>query len=223
MRSFLILIFVIVVIAGCSTLPAPVAPAPSRGEVANTNIWIVSHGWHTGVVVPRALLADDLPELYARFTNIPWLEIGWGDRGFYQSPEITVGLALQAMFWSSGAVLHVVAVPETPERYFPSSDIQALCITDAQAVGLRAFLRQSFARDGDDRIIAQQTGIYGNSQFYAATGRYHLLHTCNTWTAKALLSAGQDLNPTFMLTAGSVMAAIRHGGACPAEARALLR
>ncbi|MGF1760774.1 DUF2459 domain-containing protein, partial [Photobacterium sagamiensis] len=42
-------------------------------------------------------------------------------------------------------------------------------------------------------------------QFYKGVGDYHLMNTCNQWTAKGLKSTGMDISPTFKLTAGSVM------------------
>ncbi|MCV5148187.1 DUF2459 domain-containing protein, partial [Escherichia coli] len=67
-------------------------------------MYIVSHGWHTGIVVPAANVNRVLPQLDARFAQPKWYEIGWGDKGFYQAQEITSSLTLQAMFWSTGAV-----------------------------------------------------------------------------------------------------------------------
>ena len=55
----------------------------------------------------------------------------------------------------------------------------------------------------------RKNGLYGDSQFYKGVGDYHLMNTCNKWTAKGLESAGMDISPTFKLSAGSVMDYIR--------------
>jgi hypothetical protein len=39
-------------------------------------------------------------------------------------------------------------------------------------------------------------------------GRYHLLNTCNKWTAKALYSAGVDISPSITLRSAGVMNAV---------------
>jgi len=199
----------IFLLTACSSKPYVVEPAPSESTELVTTVFIVSHGWHTGIVIPNKMIATRLPELSQRFNSAPFIEIGWGDKGFYQSEQITIGLALQAMFWSPGSVIHAVAVPDTPERYFSTSEVIALSITEAQTTSLTEFLANSFARDAQNNIIPSRPGIYGDSQFYEGEGYYYLLNTCNKWTAKALKSTGINLNTTFKLTAGSVMSALK--------------
>lgn len=143
-----------------------------------------------------------------------WYEIGWGDKGFYQSQEITTALTLQAMFWSSGAVMHIVAFSGKPERYFAGSEIKSLLLHTNQRNSLMRYLGRSFARDEEGNLIPLKQGIYGDSQFYAANGRYGILNTCNKWTAKGLESAGLTINPSLKLTAGSVMKAITDHRMC---------
>ncbi|MDP2702217.1 MAG: DUF2459 domain-containing protein, partial [Candidatus Rokubacteria bacterium] len=48
-------------------------------------------------------------------------------------------------------------------------------------------------------------GQYANSRFYVAREKYFLLKTCNTWTARALRSAGLPITSLYAATAGSVM------------------
>ena len=52
-------------------------------------------------------------------------------------------------------------------------------------------------------------GQYANSRFYAARGKYSLLQTCNTWTARALRSAGLPITSLYAVSAGNVMAQTR--------------
>ena len=54
-------------------------------------------------------------------------------------------------------------------------------------------------------LLKLQKGIYGDSQFYKGVGNFHLMNTCNKWTAKGLKSIGMGISPTFKLTAGSIM------------------
>src|SRR5688572_30144225 len=83
----------------------PAAP----GDPTNI-VYVVSHGYHAGIVIPRALSAEIAEQrrftavraVTQRFASYPWLEIGWGDEGFYtQAPtlaSVTVPLALRALF-----------------------------------------------------------------------------------------------------------------------------
>jgi uncharacterized protein (TIGR02117 family) len=199
-----IVLFALALIA-CSGKPYVVEPENNTASIYPIRLFVVSHGWHTGIVVPARELNSVVPELESRFGVVPYYEIGWGDKMFYQAREGTTDLALQAIFRSEGAVLHVVAVPTDPRVFFSGSGVTGTCISVAGLKSLKAFLAGSFSRDAAGRLIPLSQGIYRGSQFYLGEGRYHLLNTSNKWTAKALRSAGMDILPAFKLTAGSIM------------------
>lgn len=138
---------------GCTTFPQAVKPT-TGGQPSPTEIYIVSHGWHTGIIAPAHDVNTVLPQLKKRFAQeTQWYEIGWGDKGFYQSQEITTALTLQAMFWSSGAVMHIVAFSGQPERYFAGSEIKSLLLHTNQRNSLMRYLGRSFARDAEGNLI----------------------------------------------------------------------
>ena len=193
------------VIVGCSASPSVIQPEPERNPVHSHPVFVVNHGWHAGLIVSASDVNQAVPELQSRFGNAAFYEIGWGDKGFYQAQDITIGLTLQALFWSEGAVLHVVAMDAMPERYFAGEPLLSTCLSDNELAALRAFIASSFVKDDSGHVVALGPGIYGNSEFYEGVGRYYWLNTCNNWTAKALRSAGSDIHPTLKLTAGSVM------------------
>lgn len=209
--------------AGCTGKPAVVDADAAR----SVPVWVVSHGWHTGLIVPSGPIDARIADLPRRFGRAPpaHYEIGWGDKGFYQAQDVTSGLALRALFRSTGAILHVVAVPERdPRMAFAASEVVETCLTPSQVGSLANFIAASFALDDTGGVVRLGRGLYGESQFYDAVGRYSMLETCNTWTARALEHAGVDVSPAWKLTAGSVMRAIRSGAqACPPEAAAAAR
>lgn len=168
-------------------------------------IYIVSHGWHTGFVVPATSIQERLPQLKERFGAAPFIEFGWGDEDFYQAEEITTGLTLRALLWPTGSVVHVVAVPERADSYFFNSDVEVLCLDTMQYSLLIRFIENSFYKDSTGEIIQLESGISGNSQFYKGEGDYYLMNTCNKWTAKGLKSAGFSISTSFKLSAASIM------------------
>ncbi|MGJ0514511.1 MAG: TIGR02117 family protein [Methylomicrobium sp.] len=193
----------------CSGKPYVVEAEHNENGARVNRVFVASHGWHTGLIIPARHLNDLIPELAERFGSVDYYELGWGDEGFYQAEDITIGLALQAIFWSEGAVIHVVAVPIDPRVYFSGSEVLEICISEAELTSLNIFLTNSFARRSTGQIVALSKGIYRDSQFYAGEGRYYLLNTSNKWTAKGLRSAGLDISPTFKLTAGSIISYLR--------------
>ena len=179
-----------------------------RGGKAS--IYVVNHGWHTGFVVPSRYVQQQLPELKNRFADTSYLEIGWGDKGFYQAETITASITLNALLWPSDSVMHVVAVPANTSagvaRYFSNSQVMAVSVSDSELKRLVLFIAESFKRsDANATVVPLQKGLYGDSQFYAGVNTYHLMNTCNKWTAQGLQSMGMDISPRFKLTAGSIM------------------
>ncbi|TAN52555.1 MAG: TIGR02117 family protein [Methylococcaceae bacterium] len=193
-------------LAGCSSLPEAIEPGNSAQPCSGSDeIYVLNHGWHTGIAVKADDLNPLINGLSARFPQNAYYEIGWGDAGFYQANTITAGLTFRAMFWSPGTVLHVVGFDEAPARYFSNSDVRTVKVSQDGYRNLLKFIHSSFMMDDAGNIMPQQPGIYGDSQFYSGVGTYYIFNTCNTWTAKALYSAGLDVDTRFKLTASSIM------------------
>mgnify|MGYP002000488714 CR=1 FL=1 len=203
--QYLKAIFILAFLSACSTKPNIVEPTESFSRPGNNEIHIVSHGWHTGIIIPSKNVFLEFPDLTKRFMNSSYIEFGWGDKGFYQAKEITTDLTLQAIFIPTDSVVHAVGFNTGVFSYFPNSEIEPLFITDSELSSLIKFISGSFARNNEGNIIETQVGIYGNSHFYKGVGDYYLFNTCNKWTAKGLKSMGVDISPTFKLTSDSVM------------------
>jgi len=192
-------------VSACSTLPKSVKPYENAESSGSQPVFVVSHGWHTGIVFPRKAILNHVPSLSDRFPTGEYLEFGWGDKGFYEAKEITTSLTIRAIFWPTESVVHVVSVPESPYLSFPNSEIRAMCLSQYAMDSLGKFLSQSFRKDKTSNLFFTKKGIYGDSQFYVGEGSFYLFNNCNKWTAKALESAGFNIDPTFKLTASSVI------------------
>ena len=177
---------------------------PRSGE-ASVTLYVVSHGWHVGVVLPRdGLPVEAWPESRL-FPPVLFLEAGWGDRAFYQSPDAGIGLALKAAFASEASVLHVTGFDRAPTEAFPGAEIIAIELSPLGVASLARFVSQTYARDTEGKAIELGPGLYRGSRFYAATGRYSLLRTCNNWIAEALSAGGCPMSPAWAMSAGSVL------------------
>ncbi len=197
--------YALFIVFGFSPAPNVVKAEAGYTGTGPIQIHVVSHGWHTGFIIPTEALEAKLPALKARFGNAPMLEIGWGDKGFYQAETITLGISLRAMFWPSESVVHVVAVTDEVHAFFPHSQIRTLRLSQRGFATLVRFLTNSFHQEIEGEIMPLRKGIYGDSQFYQGVGDYFFLNTCNKWTAKGLKSSGLDINPTLKLSASGVM------------------
>ena len=207
--KIIFIVIILILFSGCSSKPYIVQYSEGNSTTEGHEIYVVSHGWHTGFVVPAGDIQARLPQLKERFGDIPYLEFGWGDKHFYQAKEITTGLALRAILWPTDTVIHAVAVPKNPNEHFQNSEVEKLCLSDGNFFSLTSFISNSFDKDKEGEILELINRVYDDSQFYQSVGDYYLMNTCNKWTAKGLKSAGIDISPTFKLTASSVMNDIR--------------
>ena len=210
MRSgSLIVPFLMLLLSGCSLEPHVIETVVESNPIRDQSIYVANHGWHTGFILPADSVESSLPFLKQRFGSVPYYEFGWGDKGFYQAEKITFGLVVRAIFWPTDAVMHVVAVPFVPEKYFISSEVIKLKLSSTELKSLQIFINRSFAYTADGSVNAINQGIYGDSQFYQAAGNYFMTNTCNKWTAKGLKSTGMDISTGFKLTADSIMSFIK--------------
>jgi uncharacterized protein (TIGR02117 family) len=203
------LLFAVLTIAtarwGDSSLwpPAPGAPI--------TEIYVVNHGYHAGIAVPRAALAEEasrhglsaLGYVATRFADVEWLEIGWGDEGFYRYvptvESLTVALALRALLRPGNpSVLHVVGVNNDPRAMLANSELVPIGLSDAGFARAAAMLDSTFARSNDS-VTPQELGpgLYGTSLFFRASGAFHLFNVCNHWIARVLDAAGIPTTPVL--------------------------
>ena len=93
----------IIVLAGATARPGDPSLWPAKPDKPATEIFVVSHGYHSGIAVPTAALAaaaqrsgDTALGLIAeRFGGYPFIEFGWGEQDFYASVPKIAGTAKQ--------------------------------------------------------------------------------------------------------------------------------
>ncbi|MCE2923536.1 MAG: DUF2459 domain-containing protein [Roseomonas sp.] len=184
--------------------------APTLGFASNARhrVWVVSNGWHSGVVLARADVPESVIPEIADFPQARFFEFGWGDAEFYPAREAGAWLALRAAF-PGPAVMHVAGLPDHPARIWPNVTILPFAV-DADALRrLLDFLRHSFDRAGAGRAVVTARGIYPFSLFYPATGRFHVFNNCNTWTGQALTAMGLGVSLGGVNTADDLISRIR--------------
>lgn len=171
-----------------------------KQEMPAITIYIQGNGVHTDVVVPVKTEYKDWSQgiLYKNTrgndSSLQWLALGWGDKDFYlHTPhlaDLKFSTAFNAAFGLSTSAIHA-----TFSRYPPAEGDECvkLVIGKGQYRRLVAFLQNSLRTDslGQPVVIPTEMRYDQNDAFYEARGRYHLFHTCNTWTNDALKASGQ--------------------------------
>ncbi|MCJ2032832.1 DUF2459 domain-containing protein [Methylobacterium sp. J-068] len=186
--------------------PGDSALYPAQGGDGET-VALVSHGWHSGLVLPRAVLTGAgggpaLADIATRFRAYPDLEFGWGEARFYRATptlaQFDAGLALEALFTPGGrpGVVQVVGLERPARDSFPHSEIVPVRVSRAGLARLLARLEASF-RLTEGRPVAGGPGLYGPSLFYEGEGRFSYANVCNHWAARLLGAAGLPVTPVL--------------------------
>ncbi len=201
---------IVVVTTGCAAQQAPgsaaaAAPAPAAAH----RIHVVRHGWHSGIVVRAAEVPMKAWPARSEFAEAEYLEVGWGDRAYYQAAAPSVWLGLRALLWPAAGALHMVAFSAPVERYFAAAEIVVLQLTTEGFARLVAAISASHERDAAGQPLALGPGLYGTSRFYASRDEFHLFATCNVWVAAMLREAGVPVGRLFSPTSGALFTQLR--------------
>ena len=172
-------------------------------------IFVVSNGWHAGLILKRA---DVDPSCWPELGEIPdteWVEIGWGNEGFYMAKQITATLVLGALI-PSPSVLHVAGFSGNVEQLFGKADLVRIELSKPGLDEMCRFIHASYVMDSSGQTVRLGPGLYGESEFYRAHGKYYFPNTCNVWTAQALQAAGCPITPAYASTAQNLVFQAKH-------------
>jgi uncharacterized protein (TIGR02117 family) len=202
-------IALVAILAILTARPGDAKLWPAASGATSTEIFVVSHGYHAGLVLPTAKVASlasregqgALIAVTQRFASFPFIEIGWGDQGFYtevpDAKSLTVAHAVRALFLPGNpSVLHVVGLADHPHKIFASSDTVPVPLEEEGFARMMRMMEKSFARTGEPPAPqVMGPGLYGPSAFYRAVDNFHLFNVCNHWVARQLSAAGLATAP----------------------------
>ena len=185
---------------------APIGETPVREGRA---VFVLGHGYHTGLAVH----AGDVPlaawPARRDFPDADELELGWGEREYYQREHPGAWLALRALLRPNASTLKVTAVTGPLSRRFPQSEILELRVSDTGFDRMVEFVRRAHEFDEAGDAIVLSTHAEERIRFYASPGTFHLFENCNVWIARALQAAGLPVDPKTAGTAGMLLRQLR--------------
>ncbi len=163
-------------------------------------IHLVKQQLHTGIIftVNEELLTC-IPEL-KDFSDKKYVDIGWGDEDFYQTPGFNYYLAVKALFIPTNSVLRIAGYNTDIIPYYgKESTVIELKITSTSFNILCEYISDTFLKD-DGNNIEQTSNVGSHIIFYRASEIYTLFNTCNTWIARGLKKAGLPINTFGIIT-----------------------
>jgi len=208
-------------LSACTLLPPPRGSADPSAPV--TRIFVVRRSWHVDVGFARADLRAPLTGLLPA-PQTRYLLFGFGDRHYLLAREHGPSTLLAAAWPGPGMIL-TTALKGTPEEAFGAANVVQLAVSARQLQRLERFIWGTLSEE--DRTEDLGPGPYPGSRYYASPLRYSALHTCNTWVAQALQSAGLAIRSTGVVLAGQIWHQVERleraqlaAPAVPASARA---
>ena len=181
---------------------------PARRPDDAVRVVLVSNGFHSGLILPRAALAEAagrsgrsaLINVATRFRQFDWVEVGWGDNDFYRATPTLDSfdwkLGLRAVLGlGGGSVLHVFGVVGDLRETYGSIDLVALSLSPEGFDRLLERLEGSFVRDENGLPVDLGPGLSAASLCYQAHGTFFFGQLCNHWTAGLLAAAGVPISP----------------------------
>jgi len=172
-----------------------------------TTIYVARRGWHIDIGFTTADLQGPLAAVGARIPGSDYLFFGFGDRHYLVAKHKNFP-GLLAALWPGAGVVLVTALAAAPEAAFGAENVIRLRVSVAAARAAQAFVWNSLLQESGAPAFYGK-GPYEGSLFFGAGPGYSALHTCNTWVAEALRSAGLAVHSRGVLFAWQLWAQTR--------------
>ena len=202
----LMLIIILIGSVSCVSSIEKIATADRSNLVT---VYLANYGWHTGLIIPQSAIPEGLWPERADFPDKPYLEIGWGDWDYYQTRNPDLWMTFKAALLPTSSVLYVTGRMEAGIPHATQYEILELALTREAFYRMCRYIHGSFDRAGSVRVAALATRTFSGGRFYPAQGRFHLLRTCNAWTAGALRAAGIPVGIFSALSASRLVSQAR--------------
>lgn len=192
-----IAVAVLLYLAAAWQLSLVVLNAEAAPPTDGVPVYLLSNGVHTDLVLPLDHPAHTWRTLVdPHHTTRPdslahWVAFGWGDKGFYLNTptwaDLTASTAFKAAFGLGGTAMHLTYHRQPVE----GAQCHRILVAPEAYARLVAYITASFAHDGAGSVVRIPGAHYTTTDvFYEAAGRYHLFHTCNSWTNDGLKACG---------------------------------
>jgi uncharacterized protein (TIGR02117 family) len=177
----------------------PVKGQHNKG--ANIKVFLMKSGVHTDFILPVCNHIKDwrtefpLSNTAFKDSSSQLVSIGWGDQTFYMKTptwaDLTLKTALTVPFGLGPSAIHATYY----QQLLDDRPNIRLHLTEKQYRKLVHYIERTLEhkRNGHTKYIkATMPGVVtGNDAYYAATGRYSLFFTCNSWVNAGLKACQQ--------------------------------
>ena len=194
-----------------SSIPAASPDGVAEAGGGEVEILIETNGLHTGIIVPIVTAEQDWRTVFPGAAGLrgdtAWpthFSIGWGERViFLDTPywsDLSPLTALRIATVGGDAVMRVT--PYVQPR--PGPGHRPVRLSSAQYRALARAIEASLPPPSREAPRQMLVTANPHDAFYAATGHYSLLVTCNSWTGTVLAEAGVPMGAWTPMAGGVV-------------------
>ncbi|MBI5326623.1 MAG: DUF2459 domain-containing protein [Ignavibacteriae bacterium] len=186
----------------------------SDSSSTTCDVYLIKSRWHTGLIFKiNEILLNNI-EAVRFFSKMKYVDIGWGDKDFYQSnKDFDIYLAFKALFIPTESVVRIEGYKNEIDEIISYSDV---CIkfefSEKQLTNLSKFIDSSFSRNEKNKLIVTLKKAGNQTVFFKSEYKYHILETCNKWVAKGLAAAGFSISTTWIITAENLFEEVKKYG-----------
>jgi hypothetical protein len=182
--------------------------AAATAGADTSTIYLARRGWHIDIGMAAANLSPPLNQAAAPLPGSQYVFFGFADKHYLLAANHNGPVLLSAL-WPGASILLTTGLPNSPAEGFGAAHVIPLIVTKEQMRDLQAFIWRSL-RTQNDVLKVYRDGPYEGSVYFLGKPKYSAFHTCNTWGAEALRSAGFQVHTAGVIFAGQLWRQAQH-------------
>jgi Protein of unknown function (DUF2459) len=195
------------IVIGLLGLLSLLVPAANVAQAKVSTVYVARRGWHIDIGIAVAELTPTLTAVAADLPQAHFVFFGFGDRHYLLAKKRNTPVMLGAL-WPGSGILLVTGIAGSPIAGFGADHVIQLTLQTEQMDALQAFILKSLQTE-EGAIKVFRAGPYEDSAYFLAVPKYSALHTCNTWGAEGLKSAGLPVHVKGVIFAGQLWSQAR--------------
>lgn len=178
------------------------------------SVYLVNRGIHTGLIIPVNSISLQKISAMNFFEQYEYVDFGWGEEYYYQHPgKGKFCLGVKAVAIPNSSVVRAEGFSGILRDVIEWSDYAVrFNLSEDEFVRLCGYIDSSFSRGEVNNFIETSRKRNGEVIFFKSVYYYHAFNTCNTWAARGLQSAGLDVSPFLVITAGDLFDEVKGSG-----------
>ena len=182
-----IIVLMSLLLVGCASMPRT-QDIPAAN--AKHTIYFIYKGFHTSILLDAKAVVAHNPQLAKDLAGQTYARIGWGDGDYFTGKSKSVGTATKALIASGYSAVQLLPYDYEPFDEIPPESIVPLAITGEGLRQMTVYLGKSIAVDEQGKLMRLPAFGDAMGSFFQSQYHYSVFSNCNTWSGKALRSAG---------------------------------